>query len=153
VCALRAMGANLAPRGLLAFDVNTLGAYRDVGDRIVEDGDRIVLWHGGPARLSEPGGRAEVAMDVMRSCGDGLWRRERASWGHWHYPLASIPGLVREAGLELVAVRGQLTGGRLEPHADEDRHRKAVFLARRARTDFSSVPSEGGEHALAAVDR
>jgi SAM-dependent methyltransferase len=148
VAALAAMGANLGRGGLLAFDVNTLAAYRDVGDRIVEDGDQIVLWHGGPARLDEPGGRAEVAMDVMRSCGDGLWRRERASWGHWHYPLAAIPALVREAGLELVAVRGQLTGGRLEPDADEDRHRKAVFLARR-----KSVPCEGGDHALAAVDR
>ncbi|HET8756603.1 MAG TPA: class I SAM-dependent methyltransferase [Solirubrobacteraceae bacterium] len=148
VRALRAMGGNLACGGLLAFDVNTLGAYRDVGDRIVEHGDQIVLWHGGPARLAAPGGRAEVAMDVMRSCGDGLWRRERASWGHWHYPLASIPSLVDEAGLEVVAVRGQLTGGRLEPDADEERHRKAVFLARR-RFD----PSEGGDHALAAVDR
>ena len=153
VCALRAMGANLARGGLLAFDVNTLSAYRDVGDRIVEDGDRIVLWHGGPARLSEPGGRAEVAMDVMRSCGDGLWRRERTSWGHWHYPLASIPELVRDAGLELVAVRGQLTGGRLEPDADEDRHSKAVFLARLAHTELPSDPAAGGEHALAAVDR
>jgi SAM-dependent methyltransferase len=147
VDALRAMGANLAAAGLLAFDVNTLSAYRDVGDRIVEDGDQIVLWHGEPARLREPGGRAEVAMDVMRSCGDGLWRRERASWGHWHYPLASIPALLREAGLELVAVRGQLTGGRLEPDTDEDRHRKAVFLARR-----TIHSTEGGEDALAAVD-
>jgi SAM-dependent methyltransferase len=146
VSALRAMGANLARGGLLAFDVNTLGAYHDVGDRIVEDGDQIVLWHGGPAQLDEPGGRAEVAMDVMHACGDGLWRRESASWGHWHYPLASIPGLVREAGLELVAVRGQLTGGRLEPDADEDHHRKAVFLARRG----SALP-EGGDHALAAL--
>jgi SAM-dependent methyltransferase len=156
VAALRAMGANLARGGLLAFDVNTLAAYRDVSDRIVEDGDRIVLWHGGPARLDEPGGRAEVAMDVLRSCGDGLWRRDRARWGHWHYPLASIPELVCEAGLELVAVRGQLTGGRLEPDADEDRHRKAVFLARRAsrdRAEPSSDPSQGGEHALAAVGR
>jgi SAM-dependent methyltransferase len=155
--ALRAMGANLARGGLLAFDVNTLGAYRDVGDRIVEDGDRIVLWHGGPARLDTPGGRAEVAMDVLRACGGGLWRRERASWGHWHYPLASIPDLVRDAGLELVAVRGQLTGGRLEPDADEDRHRKAVFLARRERSArdvparSASTALEGGEHALAAL--
>src|SRR3954453_17702090 len=60
--ALRAMGANLADGGLLAFAVTTLGAHRDVGDRIVEDGERIVLWHGAPARLSAPGGRAEVAM-------------------------------------------------------------------------------------------
>src|ERR1051325_6863301 len=38
VAALRAMAANLVPGGLLAFDVNTLSAYRDVGDRIVEGG-------------------------------------------------------------------------------------------------------------------
>lgn len=146
VRALRAMVANLAPRGLLAFDVNTLAAYRDVGDRIVEDGSVMVLWHGTPARLDRPGGRAEVAMDVLRSCGDGLWRRAHASWGHWHYPLDVIPELVAAAGLEVVAVRGQLTGGRLEPGADEERHRKAVFLARLARP-------ERRDDALAAVDR
>ena len=132
VCvALRAMGANLGPGGLLAFDVNTLRAYRETGDRIVQDGRRMVLWHGTPARLDRPGGRAEVAIDVMSRQADGLWRRTSAAWGHWHYPLASIPELVTRAGLEVVAVRGQHAGGRLEPGADEDRHHKALFLARR----------------------
>jgi SAM-dependent methyltransferase len=142
--ALRAMGANLASGGLLAFDANTFEAYRDVGDLIVEDGERIVLWHGGPARLHAPGGRAEVAMDVLSRVGDDLWRRASASWGHWHYPLASIPDLVAAAGLEVVAVHGQLEGGVLETDADEERHRKAVFLARHPR-------SERSVHALASV--
>ncbi len=146
VRALRRMAANLAPDGLLAFDVNTLSAYRDVGDRIVEDGERIVLWHGSPAQMDAPGGRAEVAMDVLSRCGDGLWRRTRTSWGHWHYPLPAIPSLVAAAGLEVVAVRGQRIGGRLEADADEERHRKAVFLARPGR-------SGRRHHALAAVDR
>jgi SAM-dependent methyltransferase len=132
VAALRAMGANLAPAGLLAFDVNTLTAYRDTGDRIVQDEERMVLWHGGPARLDRPGGRAEVAMDVMSLRSDGLWRRTSASWGHWHYPLASIPALVDAAGLEIAAVRGQRPGGRLEPDPDEQLHQKALFLVRRA---------------------
>jgi SAM-dependent methyltransferase len=145
VRALRAMGANLTPGGLLAFDVNTLAAYRDVADRIVEDGDRIVLWHGAPARLDAPGGRAEVAMDVLSRDGDGLWRRASASWGHWHYPLDAIPGLVARAGLDVVAVRGQRAGGVLEPDADEDRHAKALFLVRHLRGP------EGGTDALAAV--
>ena len=64
--ALRAIRANLAPGGLLAFDVNTLAAYRDAGDRIVEDGQRMVLWHGGPARLDRPGGRLEPDPDETR---------------------------------------------------------------------------------------
>ena len=144
--ALRSMGANLAPGGLLAFDVNTLAAYRDAGDRIVDDGDRIVLWHGGPARLEAPGGRAVVAMDVLSRRGDGLWRRASASWGHWHYPLSSIPSLVAAAGLDVVAERGQQLGGVLEPDPDEDRHRKAVYLVRHPQRQ------EGGEHALAAVE-
>ena len=105
-----------------------------------------MLWHGGPARLDEPGGRAVVAMDVLRQRGDGLWRRASASWGHWHYPLATIPAIVAAAGLELLAVRGQRAGGRLEPKADEARHHKALFLVRRARR-------ERRPHALAAVDR
>jgi SAM-dependent methyltransferase len=145
--ALRAIGANLAPDGLLAFDVNTLKAYRGTADRIVEDGERIVLWHGGPARLDAPGGRAVVSIDVMSRRGDGLWRRASASWGHWHYPLAAIPAMVAAAGLELLAVRGQRSGGRLEPTADERRHRKALFLVRRAGRE------RGGTHALAAVVR
>jgi SAM-dependent methyltransferase len=147
VAALRAMAANLDAGGLLAFDVNTLSAYRDVGDRIAEDGERIVLWHGEPARMDAPGGRAEVAMDVLSRCGDDLWRRTRASWGHWHYPLVAVPALAADAGLEVVAVRGQRVGGRLEPDADEERHRKAVFLVRR------DDRNGGRDDALAAVDR
>lgn len=153
--ALRAMAANLGTGGLLVFDVNTLSAYRHVADRIVEDGGRIVLWHGTPARLDVPGGRAEVAMDVLSRRADGLWRRTSASWGHWHYPLASIPGLTAAAGLEVVAVRGQRTGGRLEPAADEERHSKAVFLLRATRgpTQSRTSDAEGREDALAALDR
>jgi hypothetical protein len=110
-----------------------------------------VLWHGGPARLDRPGGRAEVAMDVLSRAGDGLWRRTSASWGHWHYPLARMRGVVEAAGLIVVAVRGQLTGGRLEPDADEDRHHKAVFLVRRSRLGAGRQP-ERRDDALAAVD-
>jgi SAM-dependent methyltransferase len=149
--ALRAMARNLAPAGLLAFDVNTLAAYRETTDRIVEDADRIVLWHGAPARLDRPGGRAEVAMDVMSRRDDGLWRRASASWGHWHYPVDAVPAIAAGAGLEVLAVRGQHAGARLEPGADEQRHRKAVFLVRRARTGPSSRREERRPHALAAV--
>ncbi len=98
------------------------------------------------ARLDEPGGRAVVAMDVMSRRRDGLWRRASASWDHWHYPLATIPAIAAAAGLEMLAVRGQRAGGRLEPNADEARYHKALFLVRGARR-------ERRPHALAAVDR
>jgi hypothetical protein len=89
-------------------------------------------------------------MDVLSRRADGLWRRTSASWGHWHYPLDSIPGLAAVAGLAVVAVRGQRLGGRLQPGADEERHHKAVFLARlappneRAKRTGSGRPTRKG---------
>ena len=135
VAALRAMGANLAPGGLLAFDVNTLAAYRHAGDRIVDGEDRMVLWHGRPARLTAPGGGAVVAMDVLSRRSDGLWRRSRARWRHWHHPPEVVRGAVAAAGLELVHAYGQSAGARLEPVPDEERHTKALLLCRRPTHD------------------
>ena len=145
--ALRAMGANLAPGGLLAFDVNTFGAYRDAGDLIVEDGERIVLWHGGPARLDAPGGRAEVAMDVLQPRRRRPVAARQRLVGPLALPARLDPGArAARPGSEVVAVRGQLDRrAYLKPDADEDRHRKAVFLARNPRP-------ERRDHALASVD-
>ena len=137
--ALRAIGAPLAPDGLLAFDVNTLTAYRETADRIVEDGERIVLWHGGPARLDAPGGRAVVSMDVMSRRGDGLWRRASASWatGTTRSPRSRRRRRrrARAPGGPRAAVR-RAAG----PIADETRHQKALFLVRRARREGGHMP-------------
>ena len=47
--------ANLAPSGLLVFDVNTLAAYREIPDMVVEDDERLIYWRGGLAELKRPG--------------------------------------------------------------------------------------------------
>src|SRR3954447_10333830 len=47
VAALDGMRVNLAPRGLVAFDVNTPAAYRAAAsDAVVEDDERLVPWRG-----------------------------------------------------------------------------------------------------------
>ena len=51
---------------------------------------------------------------------------------HRHHPLATIRALAEEAGMRIVAERGQRTGGVLEAPVDESRHPKVVLLAARA---------------------
>lgn len=131
LAALRGMRANLAPGGLLAFDVALLAAYRSAVDAIV-DGDRhVVLWRGGGARGQRPGGVAEIVVDLFTARPDGLWSRERMRQAHRHYPVEQLRELAGAAGFRVVAVCGQRPGGELAPALDEAHDRKALFLLAR----------------------
>jgi SAM-dependent methyltransferase len=129
--ALSGIYDNLAPGGILVFDANTMAAYRQIPDVVVEDDEQLLRWRGGLAELSEPGGEAEVVIDVFAHQGDGLWRRTLSRQRHRHHPIDELGELVEEAGLELVAVLGQRPGAVLDAELDEELHRKAVFIARR----------------------
>ena len=113
------------------FDVNTLAAYRSVPDVVVEDDERLLRWRGGLAELDEPGGEAEVVIDVFTHVGDGLWRRSLSRQRHRHHPVEDIRALAERAGLEVAAVLGQRPGAVLDEWLDEREHRKAVFVMRR----------------------
>ena len=128
--ALAHMRENLAPGGLLIFDVNTLAAYRQVPDVVIEDDDLLLRWRGGLAELEHPGGEAEVVIDVFAHEGDGLWRRSVSRQRHRHHPIDELCALVEEAGLEVAAVFGQRPGAVLDAELDEELHRKAVFVTR-----------------------
>jgi SAM-dependent methyltransferase len=131
--AIAAMGRNLAPGGLLVFDVNTLATYRRAfaGDSAAETGGAFFCWRGQAPPRVEPGLDASAWVEVFRERDDGLWERTRSRHEQRHHPRESIEDAIAAAGLELAAVRGQLPGARLEPELDEERHTKAVFLARR----------------------
>ncbi|HET8952445.1 MAG TPA: class I SAM-dependent methyltransferase, partial [Solirubrobacteraceae bacterium] len=75
--ALAAMATALAPGGLLALDLNTLGAYADVASTIAEDDERMVVWNGDAARIAAAGGSGVLAIDVFEREG-ALWRRSTA---------------------------------------------------------------------------
>jgi SAM-dependent methyltransferase len=129
--ALTGMEENLAPGGILVFDVNTLAAYRQVPDVVVEDEHWLLRWRGDLAELSVPGGEAEVVIDVFAHEGDGLWRRSVSRQRHRHHPIDELVELVEEAGLEVAAVLGQRPGAVLDAELDEEFHGKAVFIAKR----------------------
>src|SRR3954469_22909917 len=135
VAALRGMGDNLAPGGLLAFDVNTPAAYRAAqGDAVVERDDQLVLWRGQDGGLPAPGGHVDVLVEVFLHHDGDLWQRRSSLQRHRHYPLAVLRDLVAEAGLRVAAVRGQWPGAVLDAGADEERHPKLVILVRKGGT-------------------
>jgi SAM-dependent methyltransferase len=131
--ALAGMARNLAPGGVLAFDVNTLGTFRRVySSIIVMPGEHEVMLLEGHGRADlEPGGSARVWIDHL-SVRDGGWERVRSVHHHKHHTAGEIERALAAAGLETVARRGSRIGA-LDPGVDEDRHIKTVYTARHVR--------------------
>ena len=131
--ALASMARNLAPDGLLVFDVNTLATYRTTFAAARSSTSATTSSPGAawPERLRR-GGDRPAGGRRLRPPGAALYGDERAHRER-HYPVAAIESLAREAGLEIVDRRGQSPGVVLHPQIDEQRHSKALFLARRRR--------------------
>lgn len=133
--ALASMARNLATGGLLVFDVNTLSTYRSVfaTSEVFDVDDHLFAWRGLTDARVTPGGMAELQVDVFAPDGEdpSLWRRTTSRHRERHYPVAVIERLVRDAGLVVVDRRGQSPGVVLEPVIDEQRHAKALFMARK----------------------
>ena len=139
--ALRGMRRNLAPDGVVAFDVNTLATFRRVySSLLVMPGERDVIMldgHGAPDLGA--GGSASVWIDRLSACDEGRWERRRSIHHHKHHPAAEIEHALAASGLETVARWGSRPGG-LETTVDERRHIKTVYTARHA-----SAPEAGKE--------
>jgi SAM-dependent methyltransferase len=127
--ALTSMRQNLREGGLLVFDVNGLAAYRDVPPVVQEHGRTLVLWRAEPPHMSEPGGRTQIHMETFTQQEHGSWERATARWPHHHYPRAEIEQLLEDARLDVVAVRGQGTGGVLLSETDEHVLPKLLFVS------------------------
>lgn len=122
--ALTGMRRNLAPGGVLLFDVNTLTAYRNFfgSEQVVEHNGRRFVWQG-RAVLDEvaAGGIAEA-----RFVEEG---REESRHVHRqrHYGEAEVLAAVAAAGLRCAEVVGELDG-RLETGFDEGVNTKAIYI-------------------------
>jgi SAM-dependent methyltransferase len=135
--ALAAMGRNLAPGGLMVFDVNTIVAYRTAFATadVFEVGEHVFAWRGLGTENAQPGCEAKVQVDVFgpSAADPSLYRRTSSIHRERHYPVAEIEALAVAAGLEIADRRGQSPGVVLHPEIDEGRHSKALFLARKER--------------------
>ncbi len=138
--ALAGMRRNLAPNGLLAFDVNTLRAYRTffAATEVVESRGRRLVWRGRAATDTPPGSICEASFEVEPGEGRGAIgvevHRQR------HFPAAEVVAALERAGLECLEVFGHGYDAVFKQPLDDLRHTKAVFIARLPGRD-----AQGGE--------
>lgn len=130
--ALAGMRDNLAPTGLLLFDVNTLHAYRTFfaeTETVEREGHRLV-WRGLAEPDAEPGSicesRLEIDPDKPQSDGTECIHRQR------HFTEAEVRAALERAGLQCLDVYGQGLDGIPHQPLDESVDTKAIYIARRA---------------------
>lgn len=133
--ALSGMRRNLSPEGLMLFDLNTLHAYRTffAEEAVIERDSTRMTWKGMASVTMEPGSIAEASFEAEPldpSAGPAVppeLHRER------HFPEATVLAALERCGLECLDVYGQEQDGIPRQPLDEDRHFKAIYVARAKR--------------------
>lgn len=130
--ALSGMRANLAPNGLLMFDVNTLQAYRTFfaeEQRVERDGRRLI-WRGQSSADAPPNSISEARFEI-ESEADGAPIETHIHLQR-HFPEAEVRDLLKATGLECLDVYGHGFDAVPKQPVEELVHSKIVFIARGA---------------------
>jgi SAM-dependent methyltransferase len=131
--ALAGMRGNLAPTGLLLFDVNTLLAYRTffAETTVVERGGRRLVWRGLMPPDVASGSICESCF-VVASDEEGANPDETTALTHRqrHFPEGEVLATLERAGLECLGTYGIYTDGIRKQPLDESIHTKAIYVAR-----------------------
>jgi SAM-dependent methyltransferase len=136
--ALSGMRRNLAPGGLLMFDVNTLRAYRTffAETEVVATQGRRLVWRGQASADAPPGSICEARFEVETDDGDGAAGGAPEVEAHVHrqrhFPETEVLAAMEGAGLECLDVFGHGHDAVLKQPLDELVHTKVVYIARRA---------------------
>ncbi len=129
--ALSGMRANMAPGGLLMFDVNCLQTYRSffAEEERVRRRGRTLVWRGQGSPEAAPGSTSEARFEVEAGAGAGRFpahvHRQR------HFPEAEVLELLESSGLECLDVYGHGFDAVPKQPVEELIHSKAVYMARR----------------------
>lgn len=131
--ALSRMRANMAPGGLLMFDVNTLRSYRTffAETEQVERGGRRLIWRGQGSVDAAPGSISEARFEVETPANGSEAKVETHLHRQRHFPEAEVLELLQAAGLECLDVFGHGFDAVLQQPVDELVHTKIVYMARR----------------------
>ena len=120
---------NLAPGGVVLFDVNTIGTFRRFGALVRQEPGRVLVVEGHGERRLPARGAAALGLRRPRAARRLRLALHRSSHFQRHHPDAEVRRALGAAGLELVGVHGQdhLT---LADTLDEFSDEKAVYVAR-----------------------
>jgi len=131
--ALRGMRSNLAPSGLLLFDVNELLVYRFYaeGVEVERDGRRFVFQGNATGEIG-PGSTCEFSCFEKGSTGEDrpAGRRNVSFHRQRHFTEAEILAAIDRAGLTCLSVYGHGTDGVPRQPLDNSAHTKAIYVAR-----------------------
>jgi SAM-dependent methyltransferase len=125
--ALAGMRDNLAPGGLVTFDLNTLHAYRTFfAERYVIERDGLrLIWTGRTSPDVEAGSICEASFEVEGDSEAGAHlHRQR------HFPEAEVCAAFAGVGLKCLEVLGHGFDGVPKRPLDEAIHTKAIYIAR-----------------------
>lgn len=130
--AFRGIAANLAPKGVAIFDLNTLRAYRETfaRDSVSETGGTVYAWRGQTARDAPEGCVATAVIEVFAPCEGGLYERVTTRHDQRHFPRALVVELLARASLQCKGVHGALDSGEVVDEGDEAAHLKVVYIAK-----------------------
>jgi SAM-dependent methyltransferase len=121
---LSGMRRNLAPGGIVLFDLATLATFRNLfsDEHMVEAGGRSLLWQG-QAAASEvlPGSVAEASYEESGEPSSAHVHRQR------HFSEPEVIASIEAAGLRCRGVYGELESDLHQP-LDEERHNMAVYV-------------------------
>jgi SAM-dependent methyltransferase len=127
--ALSGMRANLAPGGLLMFDLNTLHSFRTffAEEQQVERRGRRLTWRGQGSSETPPGTTSEARFEI-----EGGGEVETHVHLQHHFPEAEVRERLEAVGLELLDIWGHGFDAVPKQPVDELVHTKAVYFARGA---------------------
>jgi SAM-dependent methyltransferase len=123
---LTGMRRNLAPAGVVLFDVNTLATYRGffAEEVVVERNGRRMIWRGyTPVEEAAADSMFEARFDGKGTGVEPHTHRQR------HFPETEVLEAIERAGLSCVEVTGEREG-MLEEGLDEAAHTKAVYVCK-----------------------
>jgi SAM-dependent methyltransferase len=127
--AFRGFRRNLAPGGVVLFDVNTFGMFRDYGVLVQQEPGRVLMVEGVKDGDFAPGSVLRADFVVLEQRKGFFWTVERHSNPQRHHPDAEIRSALAAAGMEVVGAYGQ-TDKTITPAFDDDHDEKAVYVAR-----------------------
>lgn len=129
--AFAGMEANLAPGGVLVFDVNTLTTYRTffAGSSVIESPDTVLVWAGRTGSELMAGEVAVAEHIAFDRRADELWTRTVSVHHQRHHPRDVVEGALEAAGLRVRSVHGMQLDGSFVDGYEESENSKAVFVA------------------------
>jgi SAM-dependent methyltransferase len=130
--ALSGLAANLAPEGVLVFDVNSLRSYRTffASLTVVPSPDRVLVWDGQASPTIGAGEVAPSLLQVLERGSEGAWNRLECIHYQRHHSRNVVEAALRKARLRRVGLYGMRLDGSVSATFSETDNSKALYIAR-----------------------